>query len=144
MAHKIDYDWEIAPNLTLFSGFKFRYHKQWRRTLELPDVHERHLIPLMKLNYRLTSRTRFQLGAQGITSKLPYRVTDLARPEENFEQRDTVLMMTNLSKYFGYIISTNAGVRHRLKKFEDPAVDAIRGERFTAVFINAILGFEED
>jgi hypothetical protein len=144
MAHKIDYDWEIAPNLTLFSGFKFRYHKQWRRTLELPDVHEHHLIPLMKLNYRLTSRTRFQLGAQGITSKLPYRVTDLARPEENFEQRDTVLMMTNLSKYFGYIISTNAGVRHRLKKFEDPAVDAIRGERFTAVFINAILGFEED
>ena len=144
MAHKIDYDWEIAPNLTLFSGFKFRYHKQWRRTLELPDVHERHLIPLMKLNYRLTSRTRFQLGAQGITSKLPYRVTDLARPEENFEQRDTVLMMTNLSKYFGYIISTNAGVRHRLKKFEDPAVDEIRGERFTAVFINAILGFEED
>ena len=144
MAHKIDYDWEIAPNLTLFSGFKFRYHKQWRRTLELPDVHEHHLIPLMKLNYRLTSRTRFQLGAQGITSKLPYRVTDLARPEENFEQRDTVLMMTNLSKYFGYIISTNAGVRHRLKKFEDPAEDAIRGERFTAVFINAILGFEED
>ena len=144
MAHKIDYDWEIVPNLTLFSGFKFRYHKQWRRSLELPVVHERHLIPMMKLEYSLTSRTRFQLGAQGITSKLPYRVTDLARPEEDFEQRDTVLMMTNLSRYFGYIISTNAGVRHRIKKFEDPTEDVIRGERFTAVFVNAILGFEDD
>ncbi len=144
MAHKIDYDWEVAPGLTLFSGFKFRYHKQWRRSLETPLVHERHVIPLMKLQYRLTSRTRFQLGAQGITSKLPYRVTDLARPEEDFEQRDTVLMMTNLSRYFGYIVSTNAGVRHRFKRFEDPAVDEIRGERFTAVFINAILGFEDD
>ena len=144
MAHKIDYDWEIKPRLTLFSGYKFRYHKEWRRSLDLPVVHERHSIPLMKLEYRLTSRTRFQLGAQGITSLLPYKVTDLALPEENFEQRDTVLMMTNLSRYLGYIISTNAGLRHRIKKFEDPVEDEIRGERFTAVFINAILGFEDD
>ena len=53
-------------------------------------------------------------------------------------------MMTNLSRYFGYIISTNAGVRVRTKKFDDPAADEIRGERFTAAFINAILGFEDD
>jgi len=144
MAHKIDYDWEIRPRLTLFSGFKFRYHKEWQRSLELPVVHERHLIPLMKLEYRLTSRTRFQLGVQGITSRLPYKVTDLASPGESFEQCDAVLMATNLSRYFGYIISTNAGVRLRRKEFEDPAEDQIRGERFTAVFFNAILGFEDD
>ena len=85
-----------------------------------------------------------QVGAQGISSKLPYRLTDLAFPQENFDQRDTVFMMTNLSRYFGYIISTNAGLRHRVKKFDDSAEDELRGERFTAVFINAILGFEED
>ena len=71
-------------------------------------------------------------------------MTDFAFPEESFEQRDIVFMMTNLSRYFGYIVSTNAGVRHRLKEFEDPSEDEIRGERFTAVFINAILGFEND
>ena len=144
MAHKIDYDWELTPALSLFSGYKFRYFKEWRQSLDLPVAHERHLIPLMKLEYRLTSRTRFQLGAQGITSLLPYKVTDFAFPEESFEQRDIVFMMTNLSKYFGYIVSTNAGVRHRLKEFEDLSEDEIRGERFTAVFISAILGFEED
>jgi len=144
MAHKIDYDWQLKSNLTLFSGFKLRYHKAWWRSRELPVTHQRHLIPLMKLEYRLTSRTRFQLGAQGITSKLPYRLTDLALPQDSFDQRDTVFMMTNLSRYFGYIISTNAGIRHRIKKFDDSAEDQLRGERFTAVFINAILGFEAD
>ena len=144
MAHKIDYNWKIRERLSLFSGFKIRYRKEWRRSLALPVAHQRHLIPLMKLEYRLTARTRFQLGAQGITSKFPYSVTDFAEPEESFEQRDTVLMMTNLSRYFGYIISTNAGVRLRTKKFDDPAADEFRGERFTAAFINAILGFEDD
>ena len=110
MAHKIDYDWELTPALSLFSGYKFRYFKEWRRSLDLPVAHERHLIPLMKLEYRLPSRPRFQLGAQGITSLLPYKVTDFAFPEESFEQRDIVFMMTNLSRYFGYIISTNAGL----------------------------------
>ncbi len=144
MAHKIDYDWKIRPRVSLFCGFKFRYHKEWQRSQGLPAVHERHLIPLMKLEYRLTGRTRFQFGVQGITSRLPYSVTDFVRPEEDFQQRDTVFMMTNLSRYFGYIISSNAGLRFRLKEFSDPAVDQTRSERFTAVFINAILGFEDD
>ena len=143
MAHKIDYDWRIRPRVSLFCGFKLRYHREWRRQ-GLPTVHERHLIPLVKLEYRLTLRTRFQVGVQGITSRLPYAVTDLVRPEEDFKQRDTVFMMTNLSRYFGYVISTNAGLRVRVKDFSDPVVDQTRSERFTAVFINAILGFEDD
>ncbi len=144
MVHKIDYNWQIRPRLSLFSGFKFRYLKEWQRNLDLATRHERHVIPLMKLEYRLTERTRFQIGVQGITSLLPYEITDLAHPEESFDQRDTVFMMTNLSRYLGYIISTNAGIRHRVKDFEDPAIQQVRGERFTAAFINAILGFEED
>ena len=52
-------------------------------------------------------------------------------------------MMTNDSKYFGYLISTNVGLRHRVKEFDHRNTDAFAGERFFATFINVILGFEQ-
>jgi len=81
---------------------------------------------------------------EGIGKAIPYSVTDLARPENDFEQYDYVLMLTNNSKYFGYIISTNAGVSRRLREFDDPTVAQVKNEDFTSVFINMILGFEEE
>ena len=108
----------------------------------MPTRHERNMIPLAQLKYRLTTKTHFQLGLQGIGMLLPYRVTDLADGSLDFDQRDVVLMMTNNSKYFGYIISTNLGVRQRVKEFAEPEVGEIENEDFVAAFINVILGFE--
>ncbi len=142
MVHKIDYEWLLSDRLSCFFGFKFRYLKEWRKTLDLPTRHERNMIPLAQLKYRLTTKTHFQLGLQGIGMLLPYRVTDLADGSLDFDQRDVVLMMTNNSKYFGYIISTNLGVRQRVKEFAEPEVGEIENEDFVAAFINVILGFE--
>ena len=142
MVHKIDYTWPLADQLTLFAGFKFRYLKEWRHSLESPTLHERNLIPLTKLEYRLTSRTRFQLGVQGLGSLLPYRVKDLADARRDFEQSDIVFMITNDSKYFGYLISTNMGLRRRVKEFDDLDVAGEANVEFIAAYINVILGFE--
>ena len=142
MVHKIDYTWPLADQLTLFAGCKFRYLKEWRRSLESPTLHERNLIPLTKLEYRLTSRTRFQLGVQGLGSLLPYRVNDLADARRDFEQSDIVFMVTNDSKYFGYLISTNMGLRRRVKEFDDLDVAGEANVEFIAAYINVILGFE--
>ena len=73
---------------------------------------------------------------------LPYRVADLAAPERNFDQYDTVLMMTNDSKYFGYIVSTNAGISRRVKEFDVDGVGRTGDEEFVAAFVNVIIGFE--
>ena len=35
------------------------------------------VIPLIKLEYRLTKRSRFQFGMQGFGAVLPYSATDL-------------------------------------------------------------------
>ena len=142
MVHKVDYTWPLADQLTLFAGFKFRYLKEWRRSLESPTLHERNLIPLTKLEYRLTSRTRFQLGVQGLGSLLPYSVNDLADAHRDFEQSDIVFMVTNDSKYFGYLISTNMGLRRRVKEFDDLDVADEANVEFIAAYINVILGFE--
>ena len=144
MVHRIDHLWRIRPKLSLFSGLKYRFLREWQKTGDVTTTHEQHIIPIVKLNYDLTLRTRIQLGVEGIGKALPYSVTDLARPENDFEQYDYVLMLTNNSKYFGYIISTNAGVSRRLREFDDPTVAQVKNEDFTSVFINMILGFEEE
>ncbi|MEW6751394.1 MAG: hypothetical protein AB1505_10505 [Candidatus Latescibacterota bacterium] len=142
MVHSLDHDWRLSSRLGLFSGLKFRYRREWQDHLALPTAHERHLIPLVKLDYRLTERTRFQVGFQGIGSLVPYRVTDLVHPESNFEQSDAVLMMSNDSRYFGYIVSTSAGISRRAKEFERSPQGQTRGERFVSAFMNVIIGYE--
>jgi hypothetical protein len=142
MVHTIDQNWSLRDNISLFAGLKFRYRKEWRKRLGSITAHERHLIPLTKLEYRLTQRTRFQLGFQGFGMFLPYRVVDLTAPERDFKQNDTVLMMTNDSKYFGYIVSSNLGISRRSKEFD--RADQEGGEDFVSAFINVIIGFEDE
>ena len=144
MVHKADYLWQIRPRLGLFSGLKFRYLKERQKTDDLTTAQERHIIPLLKLQYELTLRTHFQLGIQGLGMALPYSVTDEIQPINDFEQYDAVLMMTNNSQYFGYIISTNAGIGRRVKKFDDPTRGETKDEDFTSAFINVILGFVDE
>jgi hypothetical protein len=71
-------------------------------------------------------------------------VRDLARPEVDFEQRDTVAMMTNDSRYFGYVVSTRLGVSKRIKEFDLPELGEIGDEDFVSVFINVVIGFENE
>jgi len=144
MVHTIDYTWPLLPKLSLFSGYKFRYRREWQKSLQSATVHERHSIPLLKLEYRITDRTRAQLGLQGMGSALSYSVTDLVNPEIDFRQNDAVLMVTNESRYFGYIVSSNAGLSRRHRQFDDEAVDASSGEDFVSGFINVIIGFEDE
>jgi len=143
MVHTIDYTWPLTHRLSLFSGFKLRYLKEGRRSLSLPLSHRREGIPIVKLQYDLTEHTQFQIGVQGLGNFLPYTVTDLVRPEEDFRQHDAVFMITNWSRYRGYIISTNAGIGHKVKTFQDAEVGETGNERFTSSFVNVILGFED-
>ena len=69
-------------------------------------------------------------------------MTDLVRPENNLEQRDSVVMMTNTSHYLGYIVSVRAGVAKRVREFDGP--QALGGnEDFVAAFMNVTIGFTD-
>ena len=144
MVHKFDYTWNVTSKWSLFTGYKFRYRKEWQKSLAGATVHERHSIPLVKLEYRLTERTRFQFGMQGFGPSLPYEVTDLVNPEVDFEQTDTVLMATNDSQYFGYLVTTTFGLNNRKKEFSDPVMAALGDEDFVSIFIRVFIGFQDE
>jgi len=52
--------------------------------------------------------------------------------------------MTNASRYFGYIVSTNAGISRRIKEFDQPLLGQTGDEDFVSAFINVIIGFEDE
>ncbi len=144
MVHTLDYRWNISARWTLFTGYKMRYRKEWLGSTDMPTIHERHSIPLSKLEYRITERTRFQLGMQGFGSWLPYRVSDLVNPEIDFEQNDTVLMLTNNSNYFGYILTTTMGMSKRRKEFSNPQTAVFGDEDFVSAFVKVFVGFADE
>jgi hypothetical protein len=144
MVHAVDHNWPIASKLNLFTGFKFRYRREWDSQSTEDRFNEHHIIPMAKLRYSLTERTRFHIGLQGLGLLVPYSVTDSAHPVNSFEQFDLVAMFSNDSKYFGYVVSTNAGISRRTKNYETEEVSLIGDEDFVAAFVNVIVGFEAE
>ena len=53
-------------------------------------------------------------------------------------------MFSNDSKYFGYVVSTNAGISRRTKNYETEEISLIGDEDFVAAFVNVIVGFEAE
>ena len=84
------------------------------------------------------------MGLQGFGSWLPYRISDLVNPEIDFEQNDTVLMLTNNSNYFGYVLTTTMGMSKRKKEFSDPQRAIIGNEDFVSAFIKVYVGFADE
>ena len=90
-------------------------------------------------------------GADAVSSRhtgrrffLPYRVEDSADSDRTFKQFDAVAMVSNNSKYFGYIVSTNAGVSRRNKEYENSEIGTVGDEEFVSAFVNVIVGFEAE
>ena len=144
MVNTFDYKWQFGSRIGLFSGIKMRYLREWDSDEENDTTRETHMIPIAKLQYWLTERTRLQFGMQGLGFFLPYRVEDSVGLDNTFEQYDAVLMISNSSKYFGYLISTNAGINRRNKEYESDDIGTIRNEDFVAAFVNVIVGFEAE
>ncbi len=144
MVNAFDYQWQLSERVSLFSGIKMRYRREWNSADEGDITRETHTIPIAKLQYRLTEQTRFQLGVQGLGFALPYRVNDSADSDNTFQQFDAVAMVSNNSKYFGYVVSTNAGISHRNKEYKNSEIGLTGDEEFVAAFVNVIVGFEAE
>ncbi|MBI4530300.1 MAG: hypothetical protein HY709_02160 [Candidatus Latescibacteria bacterium] len=140
LASKVDYTWEWG-RLSVTPAAKFRLLRRTRERFDRPEVDERTFMPILKVNYRLTDRTFLKAGAQGFPF-LKYRVTDLADRRNSFRQRTYLIVLSNLSKYAGYNLSTNIGMNIEERLFSDP-FRAFENAHFTGAFVRVFLGFEE-
>ena len=107
---------------------------QWLRS-------ELSLIPILRLEYPLLSRTTLQLGIQGI-GPFPYRFEDRAAMRNTFERRTKYLNLTNRSMYFGYELFTIIGYRRDKQEFDDPLQQFREFDSWT-FFIRGLIGFTQ-
>ena len=135
------YVWEPNRQWQISAQTKGLVFRKTRKTLDVELVNEWTLIPMLKVQYRLTQRTDLWFGMEGLPG-LPMRIDDRADGFNSVEERSTVLQMTNRSPYFGYQAAMNLGVRTRSRRFDDP-LRASENWDTTTIFMNVILGFDE-
>ena len=99
------------------------------------------LIPILRAEYPLMSRSTLQVGIQGI-GPFPYRFEDRVADRNSFERRTKFVNLTNQSSYFGYELFTIIGLTRDKQDFDD---DFQRFREFDtwSFFIRAVVGFTQ-
>ncbi len=125
LVNKIDLTIPIGPQLTILPQFKARTEKRVeedvitrpgladssRRTI---PIHQQDLIPIFRIDFRLTDRTVLHFGAQGftifgLTDLFVRRQRDLINPLNTRYQTITTLTLTQTNEYGGYRVGLEAG-----------------------------------
>ena len=97
------------------------------------------LIPILRAEYPLMSRSTLQVGIQGI-GPFPYRFEDRAAERNTFERRTKFVSLTNRSAYFGYQLFTIIGFTRDKQDFDDE-FQTFREFDSWSFFIRALVGF---
>jgi hypothetical protein len=104
------YEWKLGQ-LTVMPMFKFRTeHKTVPSSGRRPLLHTRHLIPILRMDYALTSRSLLRAGIQGFPM-LKERFRNVAWPFVAYDATSQVLLFQNQGNYSGYDVSLNLGFR---------------------------------
>ncbi len=102
---------------------------------------ENRSIPILRLQYALSSRTSLRGGLQGL-GPLPYRLEDKTAKRKSFKQRTAFITLENSSKYFGYELITIVGVRKDKLEFDTPLGDG-RDLDIMSLFVRGLIGFTD-
>ena len=104
------YKWKLG-HLTVMPMFKFRTeHKLVPSSGRRPLLHTRHLIPILRMDYALTSGNLVRAGIQGFP-RLKERYRNVAWPFAAYDATSQVLLFQNQGNYSGYDVSLNLGFR---------------------------------
>ena len=115
MVNKVDYT-ITRGRFSIFPQFKHIYQRHKSPELQIPDAQSRWLMPILRVDYRLTAKTMLKTGIQG----LPFwheRFLDAARPESEFTRLTYTAFFQNKSNYRGYDLTILLGTYHTTKKF---------------------------
>ena len=131
------YQWR---RLQVVPAIKGLWLKQTRQRIDLPLIYTRTLIPLITTRVRLSEVTELKAGIQGPPGWW-YRVTDLADPRNSFAEQTITVVLSNLTPYRGYRLSTNLGITNTKRRFKDP-FRFLEDFDTTSLVLRVILGNE--
>jgi hypothetical protein len=154
---KIDYIIGIIQNkLAVTPQFKVRSEKQVRVADRLMSsgkiqpftevlFNTQEVIPIMKLDYRLTDNTDLRFGLQGfslfgLTDAFEYQYRDFKNDEFDNSANTILFAIANRSQYAGYNLVVNFGFK--LKDIEyQREIDKVYSGKQTQLFFSLFAGF---
>jgi len=156
LVNKIDYTFRfLNGRLDVKPQFKVRTVKEVRlgyvnvggELRKVPDIiqHTQEMIPIFRVGYKLTDRSVFNFGLQGLSIiGLPdifsYRIRNL-KDGTGSENRGTIAFsLTNQSSYKGYSIVVDFGYKFTKRKFVKPGEERYSRDE-SAIFFTVIAGF---
>ena len=108
-----DHTWRIGA-LTLQPALKGLWLKRTRQRTGRALVHTHTVVPIVMASYQLSPATELKAGFQGVPGWW-FEETDLAEPRDSFKRQTMTVVLSNMSDYSGYRISTNLGIQQDKK-----------------------------
>ncbi|NUN07696.1 MAG: hypothetical protein HUU54_00795 [Ignavibacteriaceae bacterium] len=153
IVNKIDYTFYLLNGqLKLSPQFKVRTQKivlrsedqQGNPTLKV-DKHDQEIIPIFRVDYRLTDNTDIRLGFQGLdvgdgSDLFYYKIRNL---KDNFESQNRAtygLSLSNRTSFNGYNVVFDFGYKYTTIDFLRPA-DQSKGSAESTIFFTVFAGF---
>ena len=113
--NKIDYTWRRG-RLSVMPQFKHIYTRSKSPKRAIPLSQGRQIMPILRVDYRITPRTEFKAGAQGF----PFwreSVTNHASPESESTRLTYTALIQNKGNYLGYDLVLLMGTYRTTTRF---------------------------
>lgn len=153
LVNKIDYTYKLFNGkIQLIPQLKVRTQKIVQ-AYELAGVgfnfvktHIQEIMPIFRIDYRLTERTDLRLGFQGFNipgtnNSFAYQINDLRFPERDELRTTFAITLSNKSAYGGYNVVIDLGYKLTSREFPRQPDPLLREKKESLIFVTIYAGF---
>ncbi len=157
IVNKIDYTFRFFNNkLALIPQLKVRTQKIVQReqalinnrlvNLNAVKTHIQEMMPIFRIDYRLTDRTDLRFGFQGFQipetgNTFNYQIKDLRFPERDENRTTFAVTLSNKSAYGGYNVVIDMGYKLTTREFPRQPDPRLREKKESLIFVTIYAGF---
>jgi hypothetical protein len=157
IVNKIEYTLKLLNGrLQLIPQFKVRTQKilqldQFRSangTVDINSVktHIQEIIPIFRIDYRLTDRTDLRFGLQGFSipgtgNSFNYQIKDLRYPERDENRSTFAVSVANKTAYGGYNVVIDMGYKLTSREFPRQIDETLRSRKESLIYLSIYAGF---
>jgi hypothetical protein len=157
IVNKIEYTVRLLNGrLALIPQFKVRTQKilqreQFRSANGIVDVnsvktHKQEVIPIIRIDYRLTDRTDLRFGLQGFSipgtgNSFNYQIKYLNHPESDENRSTFAISVANKTAYGGYNVVIDMGYKLTSREFPRQVDQTTRERKESLIYLSIYAGF---
>ena len=157
IVNKIEYIVKLLNGrLQLIQQFKVRTQKilqreQFRSASGTVDVnsvksHIQEVMPIFRIDYRLTDRTDLRIGLQGFTipgtgNSFNYQIKNLRYPDRDENRSTFAVSVVNKTAYSGYNVVIDMGYKLTSREFPRQIDDRTRQRKESLIYLSIYAGY---